>query len=43
MQRVKSWTVGGTQSGRGQAITEEGRTVGRREQGRVGEEGREQE
>ena len=43
VQRVKSWTVGGTQAGRGQAITEKGRTVGRREQGRVGEEGREQE
>ena len=43
MQGVKSWTVGGTQAGRGQAITEEGRTVGRRKQGRVGEEEREQE
>ena len=43
MQRVKSWTVGGTQAGRGQAITEEGRTVGMREQGMVGEDGREQE
>ena len=47
MQCVNSWTVGGTQAGRGQVIIEEGRTVeggskGGREQGREGEEGREQ-
>ena len=39
VQRVNSWTVGGTQAGRGQAITEEGRTVGRREQGNKSRDG----